>query len=203
VARDTRASRPLAAALQGALALGNLLNWGTRLGAAPGFRLKNLPKLQASLGLKFNRYTTSSTVSCTGGLAAAAPATHRQGRKLRSSSAGSWQPQRRAVHLSFSTSPPSGFHPSLQDTRSLDGRTNALGFLAKLLATAQPPVPPLADALPSLLAPGLKTSLAVRFAVFVIRTPLQGQCTCSGRCRGACGTMLAEVESVSWCADCR
>jgi hypothetical protein len=26
--RDTRASRPLAAALQGALALGNFLNWG-------------------------------------------------------------------------------------------------------------------------------------------------------------------------------
>lgn len=44
--RDTRASQPLAAALQGALALGNFLNWGGRLGAAPGFRLKNLPKLQ-------------------------------------------------------------------------------------------------------------------------------------------------------------
>lgn len=46
MARDTRASWPLAVVLQGTLALGNLLNWGGRLGAAPGFRLKNLPKLQ-------------------------------------------------------------------------------------------------------------------------------------------------------------
>ena len=45
--RETRASAGLATALQGALALGNFLNWGGRLGAASGFRLKNLPKLQA------------------------------------------------------------------------------------------------------------------------------------------------------------
>ncbi len=41
-------SAGLAAALRGALALGNFLNWGGRLGAAPGFRLRNLPKLKVS-----------------------------------------------------------------------------------------------------------------------------------------------------------
>ena len=51
---------------------------------------------------------------------------------------------------------------ALQDTRSLDGRSSALSFLAKMLTAAAPPVPPLNVALPSLLAPGLKTSLAVR-----------------------------------------
>ena len=46
-AMQVRSSATLAAVLQLALALGNFLNWGTRLGAAPGFRLRNLPKLQA------------------------------------------------------------------------------------------------------------------------------------------------------------
>ena len=41
-----RDSATFAALLQLALALGNFLNWGTRLGSAAGFRLKNLPKLQ-------------------------------------------------------------------------------------------------------------------------------------------------------------
>lgn len=49
----------------------------------------------------------------------------------------------------------------MQDTRSGDGRTSALAFLARMLVMSAPPVPPLADELPSLLAPSLKTSLAV------------------------------------------
>lgn len=58
----------------------------------------------------------------------------------------------------------------------MDGRTSALAFLARMLVTATPPVPPLADELPALLAPGLKTSLAVRAHV-------------CARCRGSscCG----------------
>ena len=43
---ELRASECLAAVLARTLALGNFLNWGSRLGQAPGFRLKNLPKLQ-------------------------------------------------------------------------------------------------------------------------------------------------------------
>ena len=41
-----RSSCTLAALLELALGVGNFLNWGTRLGAAAGFRLKNLAKLQ-------------------------------------------------------------------------------------------------------------------------------------------------------------
>lgn len=36
----------LAIALEHTLALGNFLNWGSRLGQAAGFRLRNLLKLQ-------------------------------------------------------------------------------------------------------------------------------------------------------------
>ena len=43
---ELRTSPCFAAALQLALAIGNFMNWGTRLGQAAGFRLKNLPKLQ-------------------------------------------------------------------------------------------------------------------------------------------------------------
>ena len=45
---ELRASECFRTVLARALALGNFLNWGGRLGQAPGFRLKNLPKLQAS-----------------------------------------------------------------------------------------------------------------------------------------------------------
>ena len=76
----------------------------------------------------------------------------------------------------------------LQDTRSGDGRTSALSFLAKLLAGASPPVPPLDEALPSLLAPGLKTSLAVRSAVHMVCPPTRADCTNAKLCREAsCG----------------
>lgn len=44
--RELKGSPCMAAALQQALAIGNFLNWGTRLGLAAGFRLRNLPKLQ-------------------------------------------------------------------------------------------------------------------------------------------------------------
>ena len=49
---ELRASKCFSAVLARTLALGNFLNWGSRLGQAPGFRLRNLPKLQvpASLG---------------------------------------------------------------------------------------------------------------------------------------------------------
>lgn len=43
---ELRASACFRAVLARALALGNFLNHGSRLGQAPGFRLKNLPKLQ-------------------------------------------------------------------------------------------------------------------------------------------------------------
>ena len=43
---ELRASACFRAVLARALALGNFLNWGSRLGQAAGFRLKNLPKLQ-------------------------------------------------------------------------------------------------------------------------------------------------------------
>ncbi|KAK9800865.1 hypothetical protein WJX73_002751 [Symbiochloris irregularis] len=46
-----RTSATLAALLEVVLALGNFLNWGTRLGAASGFRLKNLFKLQDTRSL--------------------------------------------------------------------------------------------------------------------------------------------------------
>jgi hypothetical protein len=48
---ELRASACFRAALARALALGNFLNWGGRLGGAAGFRLKNLPKLQVPPGL--------------------------------------------------------------------------------------------------------------------------------------------------------
>ena len=43
-----RASTVFKAVLTTVLALGNFLNWGTRLGGAPGFRVKNLSKLQVN-----------------------------------------------------------------------------------------------------------------------------------------------------------
>ncbi len=46
-----RSSATFAAALQGALVLGNFLNHGTRLGAARGFRLRNLRKLSDTRSL--------------------------------------------------------------------------------------------------------------------------------------------------------
>ncbi len=51
---ELRASACFSAVLARTLALGNFLNWGSRLGQAPGFRLKNLPKLQvhAYIGCK-------------------------------------------------------------------------------------------------------------------------------------------------------
>jgi hypothetical protein len=49
LAQQELAASPLfAALLQRALAVGNFLNWGSRLGAAGGFRLKSLRKLQVS-----------------------------------------------------------------------------------------------------------------------------------------------------------
>ena len=47
--QELKGSPCLSAALQLALAIGNFLNWGSRLGGAAGFRLRNLPKLQAWL----------------------------------------------------------------------------------------------------------------------------------------------------------
>lgn len=44
--RELKGSPCMAAALQETLAIGNFLNWGTRLGPAAGFRLRNLSKLQ-------------------------------------------------------------------------------------------------------------------------------------------------------------
>ena len=44
--QELKGSPCMAAALQLTLAMGNFLNWGTRLGQGAGFRLRNLPKLQ-------------------------------------------------------------------------------------------------------------------------------------------------------------
>lgn len=44
--QQLRGSAALATVLELTLALGNFLNFGTRLGSAAGFRLKNLSKLQ-------------------------------------------------------------------------------------------------------------------------------------------------------------
>lgn len=46
-AAELRGSGCFRDALRAVLALGNFLNWGGRLGQAAGFRLRNLPKLQA------------------------------------------------------------------------------------------------------------------------------------------------------------
>jgi hypothetical protein len=43
-----RSSAAFRSALTSALAVGNFLNWGTRLGGASGFRLRNLAKLQVA-----------------------------------------------------------------------------------------------------------------------------------------------------------
>jgi len=48
-AAQLAASRTFAAALAAALAAGNFLNHGTRLGRAAGFRLRSLARLQARL----------------------------------------------------------------------------------------------------------------------------------------------------------
>lgn len=58
---ELRASACFRAALACALALGNFLNWGSRLGGAAGFRLKNLPKLQVPPGLCHLDQTCSIT----------------------------------------------------------------------------------------------------------------------------------------------
>lgn len=44
--QELKGSPCMAAALELTLAMGNFLNWGTRLGQGAGFRLRNLPKLQ-------------------------------------------------------------------------------------------------------------------------------------------------------------
>ena len=48
---ELRGSACLGAALATALAAGNFLNWGGRLGQAAGFRLRSLPKLQVRGGV--------------------------------------------------------------------------------------------------------------------------------------------------------
>ncbi|KAL0049978.1 hypothetical protein WJX82_001917 [Trebouxia sp. C0006] len=49
--QELKGSPCMAAALQLTLAMGNFLNWGTRLGQGAGFRLRNLPKLQDTQSL--------------------------------------------------------------------------------------------------------------------------------------------------------
>lgn len=51
--QELKGSPCMAAALQLTLAMGNFLNWGTRLGQGAGFRLRNLPKLQVGAGCFF------------------------------------------------------------------------------------------------------------------------------------------------------
>ncbi len=51
--QELKGSPCMAAALQLTLAMGNFLNWGTRLGQGAGFRLRNLPKLQVGTGCFF------------------------------------------------------------------------------------------------------------------------------------------------------
>ena len=45
-----------------------------------------------------------------------------------------------------------------QDTRSLDGKTSLLVYLARHMCTRKPPMPVLADELPAVVGSTLKTS---------------------------------------------
>ena len=88
-AQQQLCSSPLfASTLRTLLAAGNFLNWGSRLGAAAGFRLRSLPRLE--------------------------------------------------------------------DTRSVDGRTNLLAWVAARVAAASPPAPLLSSELPAVVAPQLR-----------------------------------------------
>ncbi|KAA6421764.1 MAG: formin domain containing, partial [Trebouxia sp. A1-2] len=88
---ELKGSSCMAAALQLTLAMGNFLNWGTRLAQGAGFRLRNLPKLQ--------------------------------------------------------------------DTKSLDGKTSLLSYIARQLSTGHPPAALLAHEMPHVVGPALKTSV--------------------------------------------
>ncbi|KAL0027450.1 hypothetical protein WJX77_001937 [Trebouxia sp. C0004] len=89
--QELKGSPCMAAALQLTLAMGNLLNWGTRLGQGAGFRLRNLPKLQ--------------------------------------------------------------------DTKSLDGKTSLLSYIARQLTTGHPPAALLAHEMPHVVGLALKISV--------------------------------------------
>ncbi|DBB05487.1 TPA: hypothetical protein ACH3X1_012444 [Trebouxia sp. C0004] len=93
--QELKGSPCMAAALQLTLAMGNLLNWGTRLGQGAGFRLRNLPKLQ--------------------------------------------------------------------DTKSLDGKTSLLSYIARQLTTGHPPAALLAHEMPHVVGLALKISVQVPF----------------------------------------
>ena len=67
-----------------------------------------------------------------------------------------------------------------------------------MLAAAVPPVPPLDEALPLLLAPGLRTSLAVHSAVYMRHTPVQPHHVSSLHFGEACGRMcLKRVQHLA------
>ena len=52
--QEMKGSPCMAAALELTLAMGNFLNWGTRLGQGAGFRLRNLPKLQVCISTRMH-----------------------------------------------------------------------------------------------------------------------------------------------------
>lgn len=62
-AEEVCASRTLAAALALALAAGNVLNHGTRLGCAAGFRLRSLARLQVQARARATRVSTAIKAS--------------------------------------------------------------------------------------------------------------------------------------------
>lgn len=136
--------------------LGNFLNWGSRLGAAAGFRLKSLRKLQVGARAGSHSCRRGGRLCTAAWLWSAPPG--RLAKKLRSvcctpvcCTPGCYQTQ-------------AGCHQPLpapaaaQDTRSLDGKTNLLSWLAGQLSGAEPPAPLLAAQLPHVVSPRLRVS---------------------------------------------
>lgn len=63
-------------------------------------------------------------------------------------------------------------HPCTQDTKSLDGKTTLLSYIARQLTTGQTPAALLAEEMPHVVGPALKVCVQVTDAT----TPLHNIC---------------------------